>query len=190
MSKKRKLSPEEEALWAHVTKSVEPLQPAEREVQRSQSALNQSLKRDTAPKAVAPKAPVQPASPAKRTSRPKHTNHPPIDHRALRKLRRGRTQVDASLDLHGLTQAQAHTALRGFITSCRQRGLKNVIIVTGKGGPSTGKWLGAEERGVLRRQVPHWLATPPLVHEVVGFNPAGPRHGGDGAIYVVLKGKG
>jgi DNA-nicking Smr family endonuclease len=95
--------------------------------------------------------------------------------------------IDAALDLHGLTQSEAHDALRGFLRHSQARGARLVIVVTGKGGPrdEPGRW--PQERGVLRRLTPHWLREADLRSVVLGFEEAGRAHGGSGALYVRLR---
>lgn len=106
----------------------------------------------------------------------------------MRRLRRGAHDVEAVLDLHGMRQAEAHAALRGFLRSMQARGTTLVVVVTGKGGAlGPAPYDGGDERGVLRRVVPHWLSGPELRSLVVGFEAAGPRHGGGGALYVRLR---
>jgi DNA-nicking Smr family endonuclease len=98
------------------------------------------------------------------------------------RVARGREAIDARMDLHGLTQAEAHAALARFLHSASGRGARLVLIITGKGGRS-----GGSERGVLRRQVPHWLALPEFRDLVIGFEDAHLAHGGEGALYVRLR---
>lgn len=100
-----------------------------------------------------------------------------VDHR---RLARGRTPIEARLDLHDMTQDTAYHSLSGFLVQARARGLRHVIIITGKGS-------GTGERGVLRRMVPHWLQTPPFREHVSGVSEAARNHGGEGALYVRLK---
>jgi DNA-nicking Smr family endonuclease len=88
--------------------------------------------------------------------------------------------IDARLDLHGMTQAEAHAALAHFLRRVQRNGARLVLIITGKGA-------GAGERGVLRRQVPLWLGLPDLRDAVVGFEEAHTAHGGEGALYVRLR---
>jgi DNA-nicking Smr family endonuclease len=109
-----------------------------------------------------------------------------LERRTKAALRRGRQGVEAVIDLHGMRQADAHQALRGFLHRAQGAGLKIVLVITGKGA------AGAEdtpfaERGVLRRMVPHWLRLPDLRPLVVGFEEAADRHGGAGALYVRLR---
>jgi DNA-nicking Smr family endonuclease len=111
----------------------------------------------------------------------------PIERRLKRDLQRGRGAIDGAIDLHGLTQAEAHQALRGFLRYSQARGAKLVIVVTGKGGPLGDQAYYGEERGVLRRLAPHWLREPDLRGVVLGFEEAARAHGGAGALYVRLR---
>lgn len=109
----------------------------------------------------------------------------PIDDRTKRRLARGSMPIDERLDLHGLTQDAAHSALRHFLVAARSRGARMVLVITGKGKSGSGGEI--RDRGVLRRAVPHWLADPALRAIVVGFEEAHLAHGGAGAIYVRLR---
>ncbi|MGX5736968.1 Smr/MutS family protein [Bosea thiooxidans] len=109
----------------------------------------------------------------------------PIERRLRTQLRRGQQSVEASIDLHGLRQDEAHLALRGFLRREQARGTRLALVVTGKGGPSPAFF--GEERGVLRRMVPHWLRLPEMRALVLGFEEAEQRHGGSGALYVRLR---
>src|SRR6202012_2110092 len=106
----------------------------------------------------------------------------PVARREKQQLARGRTPIDVRIDLHGMTQAQAHAALAHFLRRAQHDGAKFALVVTGKGTRS-----GDSERGVLRRQVPHWLRLPDLRDVVLGFEEAHVTHGGEGALYVRLK---
>jgi len=172
----RRLSNEEIALWTEVARGV---------ARRRGAALpTPSTAVGGEPPRPLPPAPEAPAS------RPAQRQAPPlarIERRLKRELARGRGAIDAALDLHGLTQAEAHQALRGFLRHSQERGAMLVIVVTGKGGPldEPGPW--PHERGVLRRLTPHWLREPDLRSVVLGFEEAGRAHGGSGALYVRLR---
>jgi DNA-nicking Smr family endonuclease len=97
------------------------------------------------------------------------------------KLARGHDAIDARIDLHGRTQAQAHRALRNFLLDAQATGYRYVLIITGKGRD--------HEQGVLRRQVPLWLEAPEFRGLVVGFDTAHAGHGGSGALYVRVRRK-
>jgi DNA-nicking Smr family endonuclease len=103
-----------------------------------------------------------------------------IDHRTRTKLRRGRLDVDAKLDLHGMRQAEAHHALIAFLRRSQADGAKVAIVVTGKGS-------SGDAGGVLRRMAPLWLQAPALRDVVVGFGEASRNHGGEGALYVRIR---
>jgi len=172
----RRLSDEEIALWTEVARSVS----------RRRGASLPAPSRPFAPKPPAPRAPAA-QNPAAKPAKPKTPPLAPIERRLKRALERGRGAVDGALDLHGLNQAEAHQALRGFLRHSQARGAKLVIVVTGKGGPLDEPALIGQERGVLRRLAPHWLREPDLRSIVLGFEEAGRAHGGSGALYVRLR---
>ena len=98
-------------------------------------------------------------------------------------LARGRVRIDARIDLHGMTQAEAHGTLRRFLLRSQANGARFVLVITGKGAPDAPRG----ERGVLRQQVPLWLALPEFRRHVLGFDVAHTGHGGEGALYVRLR---
>jgi DNA-nicking Smr family endonuclease len=173
----RRLSDEEIALWIEVARSVARRRGA------TLPAPSNPVRPARPP--ASPPAPTEP--PAGRPAKPSTPPLAPIERRLKRELARGRAAIDAALDLHGLTQAEAHQALRGFLRHSQARGARLVIIVTGKGGPldEVGQW--PKERGVLRRLTPQWLREPDLRSVVLGFEEAGRAHGGSGALYVRLR---
>jgi DNA-nicking Smr family endonuclease len=132
------------------------------------------------PPAKAPRlTPVSAPAPA---SAPATASPSGIDRKTRRGLARGSVPVEARLDLHGLTQADAYRELRRFLVDAQARGLRHVLVITGKGRqPSeTG------EGGVLRRAVPEWLRQPELRPYVAMVGAAAAGHGGDGALYLRL----
>jgi DNA-nicking Smr family endonuclease len=110
-----------------------------------------------------------------------------MDRRRHEKLRRGRLEPETRLDLHGLTADRAHAALDRFVTGAHAAGRRLVLVITGKGRPGDGHWSGPASGGVLRHNVPRWLALPPLSGLVLHVAPAHRRHGGEGALYVYLR---
>jgi DNA-nicking Smr family endonuclease len=174
----RRLTDDEIALWTEVARSV-----ARRRGATLPAPLNPV--RPARPPALPPKAATEP--PAARPAKPSAPPLAPIERRLKRELSRGRATIDAALDLHGLTQAEAHQALRGFLRHSQARGARLVIIVTGKGG-ATDEFSGwPNERGVLKRLTPQWLREPDLRSVVLGFEEAGRAHGGSGALYVRIR---
>jgi DNA-nicking Smr family endonuclease len=161
---KRVLSYEERVLWRTITKSVSPLPGREAEED------------EASPAAIPP--PASPAPPP----RPKAPPLQRLDRRMRQRVARGRQPIDARFDLHGLTQADAHAALSRFLHAASARGARLVLIITGKGTRSG--------EGVLKRQVPLWLALPEFRDLVIGFEEAHVTHGGEGALYVRLRRQG
>ena len=111
----------------------------------------------------------------------------PLERRLRQRLSRGRTEVDAVMDLHGLRQDQAHGVLRQFLFNAQGSGAKLVLVITGKGGRSQDLASWHSETGVLRRSVPQWLRAPEMRGVVIGFEEAAHHHGGAGALYVRIR---
>ena len=104
--------------------------------------------------------------------------HAGIDKSTRRRFAQGQMEIEARLDLHGATAAQAERRLSGFIDNAVRQGQRCVLVITGK---------GVEGTGVLRRLVPQWLKSPPLAPFVLAISAARPGDGGDGALYVLLR---
>lgn len=109
-----------------------------------------------------------------------------MDKRVHGRLKRGKIEPDARIDLHGMTEARAHRALTGFLLRAQAEGARVVLVITGKGRRPEGHRM-TEVPGVLRRAVPHWLRDAPLAGIVLQILQAHDRHGGAGAYYVYLK---
>jgi len=167
----RGLSEDERVLWSTITRSIAPLKGRKRAEDAAEIAPAET--RSTARPAASPAA-----TPPRRTTPPPLA---PIDRRTKQRLARGATEIGGRLDLHGLTQAEAHAALARFLHGAQARDVKVVLVITGKGGSQ------AEGRGVLKRQVPLWLEGPELRSLVIGFESAGIGHGGAGALYVRVR---
>jgi DNA-nicking Smr family endonuclease len=113
-----------------------------------------------------------------------------FDRGILRQVKQGKIEIDGRLDLHGMTQAQAHLRLNRFIETAARTGKRCVLVITGKGAPADQQARGLLEcgtRGVLRRMTPIWLSARNLAAYVVDYQSALPRDGGDGALYVRLR---
>jgi DNA-nicking Smr family endonuclease len=181
--RKRSLSEEERALWESVAKQTKPLRKKPRAAKPQVASTDAET-----PAAVRPAVSTKP-HPLPKIPRAVKPDLPPaapplvpLGRRERSQLSRGRKEIDARLDLHGMTQTRAHRALSGFLQRAHSDGLSFVLIITGKGR------MGAEsERGVLRRQVPQWLSLPEFRSLVVGFEEAHIGHGGEGALYVRIR---
>jgi DNA-nicking Smr family endonuclease len=180
--KGRRLSSDDIALWDGVTRSVRPLR------KRKPPVVAIAVP-ELAPK---PPKPLKPPKPPKRiaaapivpVAKPAPKMPPPIaalDRKTKQKIARGHDSIDARLDLHGHTQLEAHNVLLRFLRRTQAKGGRVVLVITGKGG------RGDNDRGVLKRAVPLWLALPEFRGMVIGFDAAAASHGGEGALYVRLR---
>lgn len=179
--RRRGLTYEDRVLWTTVTKAIKPLRaepPVDFEAEGDAEADEARLpaKSGHPGKRVA-KAPASvPPPPQKPPPAPPLA---PLTRRMKQRVARGKEPIDARLDLHGLTQHEAHGELLRFLRNANVRDARLVLVITGKGRGG--------EIGVLRRQVPHWLAMPEFRALVVGFEDAGVRHGGEGALYIRVR---
>lgn len=174
MDKKPKRAPEDEALWRRVQETVKPLlrrQPPPvagpiRLPPRPDTAAARPVARGAAPRPVGP--PPRPAP----EIRPGQAVD--IDRSTHDKLKRGQLSIDAKLDLHGMNRETAHRALDGFLGRAHAQGRRCCLVVTGKSG-------------VLKSDTPRWLNERPNRARILAVATAQPRHGGGGALYVLLK---
>ena len=148
---------------------------------------------DAASEASPPLPPAQePAAEPVRKTSPARPQPPPVaeelvhgkaaglDKRTLMRLRRGLIAPETQIDLHRQTQEEAHRLLVGFLASSQANGRRCVLVITGKGYGSGGP-------GVLKTMVPRWLNEQPNRARVLAFCHAVPAHGGEGALYVLLR---
>lgn len=161
----RRLTPEEKKLWHRVGRTVR-LMPG-----RKPEPVEHDPE-DDAPKSarVAPQTSATPMRP--------HRPGPPEDLSGQRKIRRGQSEIDARLDLHGHTQDTAHVELIDFLLRHAALGARCVLVITGKGRLGT---------GILRSRLFDWIDDPNLRPFIAGYAQAHPRHGGAGATYIFLR---
>jgi DNA-nicking Smr family endonuclease len=177
MSRRRPLNDEEHALWTGFTRSITPLR-----------AAKAAGKASVPPSAAASTEEPKPSRAVPRREPPPPAKSPPLvafDRRLKHRVARGRDAIDARIDLHGMTQNEAHVALLRFLRRAQSDGARIALVVTGKGRRTAADGAGAS--GVLRRQVPMWLALPEFRPFVVGFEEAHMSHGGQGALYLRLR---
>ena len=202
-SQQRLLTPEDEAIWTSVARSLEPVRKKQR-IHRSsepQGPVEQRSETRLPPKLAekiseAAAEATKPSPPRSLAIRDRIERKPPplaeFDRRQVRRIASGRIEVESRIDLHGMRAGEAHAALRAFILGCYARGQRNLLIITGKGSGADRRDQPFElsdraDRGVLKRSVPMWLADPELRAVVVSFTQAHARHGGEGALYVQLR---
>jgi len=194
-----RLTPEERELWEHTAQSISPIKGKK---QRVHPALEDELPVSRPLHPEPPKARATPSRPpsapppaVKRPAPPLPAPGPApisLERRKARKLSSGRIEIEGRIDLHGMRQSEAHTALLRFLNRAYAQGKRWVLVITGKGAPIRSAYderlaREGEERGILRRNVPRWLAEPEIAPIVIGFTTAAIRHGGEGALYIHLR---
>jgi DNA-nicking Smr family endonuclease len=172
--RRRVLSPEERVLWTTVTKSIAPLQTSTANDEDDGPGFADTARRALSVSKVALAPPAQ--------AEKKPPPLAPLGRRMKQRVARGKETIDGRLDLHGLTQNEAHATLLRFLRAASSRGARLVLVITGKGARAVGG-----ESGVLKRQVPQWLCLPEFRALVVGFEEAHVAHGGEGALYVRVR---
>jgi DNA-nicking Smr family endonuclease len=177
---RRPLTADEEQLWSLVARTVRPLRHGKKPPAESRRGKGVRHGTRSAADTAGAAEPHVATSPRRAMTAPGLS---PILRKEKQKLARGHAAVDARIDLHGMTQAEAYGALRRLLQRSQANGAKFVLVITGKGVPNAAR----SERGVLRRQVPMWLALPEFRRYVLGFDVAATGHGGEGALYVRLR---
>jgi DNA-nicking Smr family endonuclease len=194
MRRPRHLSPDERALWDHVTRNDARLHP-ERKV------VEPVLPPQPVPvvRLVEASAPLPRFTVGEKADHRKSDDLLPglaedmarmpvrMDAKAFGKMARGKLIPEARIDLHGMTLAEAHPALRDFILMSHDTGRRLVLVITGKGKVRDDYAPMPVRQGVLRHQVPQWLNMAPLRALVLQIRPAHLKHGGEGAYYVYLR---
>ncbi len=190
----RRLKPDELELWRKVAVNTQRLQA-------DRKALETPLTNLKPPASDKPiRQPIAPFDIGQRTNgtSSKHDVLPGVreqvasaaiqmDQKKFARLKRGKMKPEAKLDLHGMTLDQAHPALTRFILAAQSSGKRLVLVVTGKGKDRDDGGPIPTRLGVLRHNVPQWLAQPPLAQVVLQVSEAHLRHGGGGAYYVYLR---
>ena len=192
---RRRLSPDEAAIWAKVASTVTPMKgrraaakAAEAETKgiggKASSPLPKAIALQPAKKGRVPPPRVEPPPPSPPTR--------PLDHSGLdgsweRKLTRGILQPDFTLDLHGATLDAAYMRLEHGLTQALAQGARVVLLITGRQRPSDGQAGRGERRGAIRAKFLDWLSAGSHASRIAAIRPAHPRHGGAGAVYIVLR---
>ncbi len=165
------LSEEDRILWNQVARTATPLKgkalPADPVAAAAAQQLAAAI--DAAPQ------PQRPREQARREQGPRTLDRP-----THAKLAKGRLPIEARVDLHGMTQGEAHGLLLGFLHRAYALGIRHVLVITGKGSS-----FGSD--GVLKKAVPAWFATPSFRPLVGSYESAARQHGGGGALYVRLR---
>lgn len=180
--RRRRPTADEIRIWRAVVADAVPLPGREPPAEPSADSVEpEPFPSPPPPPGTPPARPsAHPPAPSRRQGQGElhHGRMPGLDRRSADRLKRGEMELEGSIDLHGMTQDEAHGALIAFIQRCWQVRRRCVLVVTGK---------GTQGFGVLRAQVPRWLNQSPLRELILGFSYARPHHGGDGALYVLIR---
>lgn len=176
-------SDEDDHLWSRVTAGVTPLKSRNRVVVGDMPEKVRIEEKAPKKKKKRPSASLQSLKAGASVNPAATPGMPPVeignsagvDKRTAERLRRGKMALDGTLDLHGMTQARAHSALTLFIDTAHQADKRCLLVITGKG------------QGILKRAVPIWLGDPFLRPKILSVMTAQREHGGDGALYVLLR---
>jgi DNA-nicking Smr family endonuclease len=196
---KRRLSDQELALWQAIARTVTPLKRKRTRKGGSAKSKDPAGSKDEAaalsakPQVPAPakppeavtlaprtKAAPKPVAPSLLTPKPVAGAMPGIDKRQGERFRRGQLPIEGKIDLHGRTQDEAHDALLHFLERAHKAGRRNLLVITGKG-------MTQSKAGILKSIVPRWLNEAIFRRMVLAISQARPEHGGEGALYVLLK---
>jgi len=170
------LTADERALWREVTADVRPLDP---QTVPPPPPVVPAAEMPAVPRARAAATPAPRAQPAPAPEL-RAGEAAGVDRRRMERLKRGQLPIDAVIDLHGMTQAAAHSRIEHVIADSVAAGRRCLLVITGKGG---------QGGGILRRRLGDWLNLPSIRPHVLAFTEAQPAHGGGGAFYVLLRRK-
>lgn len=176
----RKLNRDERILWGKVARTTRPvsgrLEDFEFEDPEEPAPVATPPEKPKAqfPKMIIEEVPVDPAIKTKAGR-----VHHPLEKPVKRKLTRGHLPLEGRIDLHGMVQSEAHAILLDFLIRAHERGMRHVLVITGKG-----RSMGSD--GALKRAVPMWFSKPEFRYLISSYEDASRNHGGDGALYVRL----
>ncbi|MEX1147326.1 MAG: Smr/MutS family protein [Sphingomonadales bacterium] len=207
MTRDRRLSPDDARLWRHVTRSVAPLarnQAEDRNRAHRTTLMDSTMaahphsyptpdpKPETTRPKTAPKTPLNAPMPEPAARSPQRTGETisdgPANRQWARRMTRGDMAIDARLDLHGLTQNEAHDRLLRFLNGAVAQRLRVLLVITGKGSRTGDRPApGEPSAGVLRRSFKGWVRSSAVSAHVMSIEPAHRSHGGGGAWYVILR---
>ncbi len=180
-------------LWAKVSKTVVPMNPdlaaelALFEIENAKISIAPILKQNqSATPVYSPKKALENSTAYELTG---------LDKRLQRKFLRGQVQIEGRLDLHGESISSARNSLLNFLEFSALQQKKTVLVITGKGQAEYSRHTlhsrdfhdSSDRTGRLRLEVPYWFSEPVFRRLISGYQPAHPKHGGGGAMYVQLR---
>lgn len=174
MAGRGKLSTEDRILWGKVARSTRPMPGRLEDLLEFEDEIIEPA----APAGMSVAVTAAAQQPAEAQKKPGGIHHP-LEKPVKRKLSRGHLALEARIDLHGMIQSEAHGILLDFLIRAHERGMRHVLVITGKGSS-----LGSD--GALKRAVPLWFSKTEFRYLISSYEPAARQHGGDGALYVRL----
>ncbi|MBB3660472.1 DNA-nicking Smr family endonuclease [Rhizobium sp. BK650] len=181
MAKDRKLSSDERILWGRVARSTRPMPGKADELTALDTFLAEAEavaeQKEAEKQKMAPALMQRPAAPG--SARQPSGLHHPLERPVKRKIAKGKLALEARIDLHGMVQSEAHSFLLDFLIRAHERGMRHVLVITGKGSS-----MGSE--GALKRAVPLWFSKPEFRFLISSYESAAQHHGGEGALYIRL----
>ncbi len=184
MKPPRGLSEAEAALWARLAQTVTPIKgrhhpplvTPKKALPQAVQSVQPGQQRPAAPPPVPSRAPsLRPAS-----------QQGGLDSHWERRLAKAALEPDYALDLHGASLDAAHMRLDHGLAQARSLGARLVLVVTGKPRPVDAADRGSR-RGAIRAKILDWLAAGPHAEAIAAIRPAHRKHGGDGALYLIMK---
>lgn len=173
MSRKRK---EDHELWDRVKRTAKPLHSNRASAEFKAEIGEMNVPRPQPVKGMS--RVVRPYAPEPSVTVSLAPKPALLDQSVTRKIAKGRTGIEARIDLHGMTQSEAHSRLYRFLETSYQIGRRTVLVITGK---------GTRGEGILRQAVPRWLCEPEFRKYTTGYHEAHVTHGGGGALYIRLR---
>ena len=181
MVRKRPLTPEEQYLWEQATRYDKPLKNIKKiKAEQGSEEIIEKLKPQKIKRKIKTVISIPNVATIKTSSSQKEikiADYSGIDSNTANRFRKGESVIDAKLDLHGMTSEKAHNALITFITKQIKLENRRLLVITGKG------------KGILNSALPGWLGVAGINESILAFDKASPKHGGDGAFYILLKRK-
>ncbi|MCF6321088.1 MAG: Smr/MutS family protein [Rhizobiaceae bacterium] len=179
----KKLTAEDIEIWLRIANTANPLSKDDKNFANLLNSEQPATTKISAPlsesKNQKPRTGVtpsyQPPMQTKPVSAPQE-----VDQKTIKNISKGKMPIDGRLDLHGFSQREAYRALYDSVEDAYYSGKRTLLVITGKGN------MG---RGVLRENVPLWLAQAPFHPLISAFSQSHLTHGGSGALYVRIKRK-
>jgi len=188
---KRGLTSEDIQIWQQITRRIERLSPEKPapKIQPAKAApIKKQVKTDVDPiKAFKIGEKAKPISQKPSISVLPADRSPNMDRKNFQRLMKGKFEIEATLDLHGMTADQAKMQLISFISRSHKSGYRMILVITGKGKRKHKDEFNRERGGILRQSLPDWVLGSSITDKVLQVTHAQPKHGGTGAYYVYLR---